>query len=85
MKGAPKVTRESKAQPAQSENPSNPPVRALPSAFRDWKAKKIAPSDKANPQITGLIVNGKIPKQQEQGDPNANPITRVAQAVTGAR
>src|SRR5206468_11549202 len=32
----------------------------------------------------GLIVNGKIPKQQEQGGPEREPdYTRVAQPVTG--
>ena len=51
IKGAPNVTRDSKAPAAHSENPSNACVRALPSVCRERKAKKIAPSDKASPQI----------------------------------
>jgi hypothetical protein len=46
IKGAPNVTRDSKAPAAHSENPSNACVRALPSVCRERKAKKIAPSDK---------------------------------------
>src|SRR5437762_13197926 len=41
MKGAPKVARESKAPPAQTENRSSARVSARPSACRERKAKKV--------------------------------------------
>src|SRR6266508_2565415 len=70
IKGAPNVTRDSKAPAAHSENPSNATVRALPSVCRERKAKKIAPSDKANPQIIASAEQQRFPSSQRKGEPN---------------
>src|SRR5207249_11755508 len=77
IKGAPNVTRESRAPPAQNENPSSAPVRALPSASRERKAKKIAPSDKASPQMMASSEMDRFPSSKSTGEPNATPITHA--------
>src|SRR4029077_10476670 len=85
IKGAPNVTRDSKAPAAHSENPSNASVRALPSVCGERKAKKIAPSDNASPQIMASLQIERFPSNKSHGEPNAIAITHALPSQLRAR
>src|SRR6266496_894521 len=77
IKGAPNVTRESRAPPAQNENPSSAPVRALPSACRERKAK---PSTHALPsQLRARDESGEEYKAVRTRPAKANSAMTPAQ------